>query len=207
MQTIHANRTMCVRREWIMKRKSCFAGGSGIGIVNGLLGGGGGMLAVPVLRKIGLAERDAHGDGDRRHTARLHCQRRRLFLKRNGFPSGSSCPWRSAYGWRRFGSETSERPAAESHYVSVRRTHADGRREDAAVMSFYLLLLCGFLGGIFGGMGMGGGTAAHTPFNDCLRRRTACGAGVESAVFRADGGFALALHAKSGLRGRRGFFG
>lgn len=43
-----------------MKRKSCFAGGSGIGIVNGLLGGGGGMLAVPILRKIGLAERDAH---------------------------------------------------------------------------------------------------------------------------------------------------
>lgn len=51
---------MCVRRERIMKRKSCFAGGSGIGIVNGLLGGGGGMLAVPILRKIGLAERDAH---------------------------------------------------------------------------------------------------------------------------------------------------
>lgn len=31
-----------------------------IGIINGLLGAGGGMLAVPALKKLGLDQKDAH---------------------------------------------------------------------------------------------------------------------------------------------------
>lgn len=44
----------------IAKNRSYLSGGGAIGIVNGLLGGGGGMLAVPILRRAGLPERNAH---------------------------------------------------------------------------------------------------------------------------------------------------
>ena len=46
-----------------MQKKSvfaCLAGGAAVGAANGLLGGGGGMLAVPILEKAGLEERCAH---------------------------------------------------------------------------------------------------------------------------------------------------
>ncbi len=47
-----------------MKKKGNFpaflAGGAAIGAVNGLLGGGGGMIAVPVLQKAGLPALRAH---------------------------------------------------------------------------------------------------------------------------------------------------
>ena len=35
-------------------------GGIGIGFINGLLGAGGGMLAVPLLKKCGLSTKQAH---------------------------------------------------------------------------------------------------------------------------------------------------
>ena len=35
-------------------------GGAAVGLINGLLGGGGGMLAVPLLQKTGYAPRSAH---------------------------------------------------------------------------------------------------------------------------------------------------
>ncbi len=35
-------------------------GGIFIGFINGLLGAGGGMLAVPLLKKFGLSQREAH---------------------------------------------------------------------------------------------------------------------------------------------------
>lgn len=40
--------------------KAYLAGGACVGAVNGLLGGGGGMLAVPILQRTGLSERQAH---------------------------------------------------------------------------------------------------------------------------------------------------
>ena len=46
-----------------MQKKSvfaCLAGGAAVGAANGLFGGGGGMLAVPILEKAGLEERCAH---------------------------------------------------------------------------------------------------------------------------------------------------
>ncbi len=36
------------------------AGGLAVGLINGLLGAGGGMLAVPILAKAGLSQREAH---------------------------------------------------------------------------------------------------------------------------------------------------
>lgn len=36
--------------------------GFAIGIVNGLLGAGGGMIAVPLLKKIGLEQKSAHAN-------------------------------------------------------------------------------------------------------------------------------------------------
>lgn len=38
------------------------ATGLGIGIVNGLLGAGGGMIAVPILKKMGLSQKEAHAN-------------------------------------------------------------------------------------------------------------------------------------------------
>ncbi len=36
------------------------AAGLSIGLVNGLLGAGGGMIAVPILKKMGLSQKEAH---------------------------------------------------------------------------------------------------------------------------------------------------
>jgi len=35
-------------------------GGALVGVLNGMLGAGGGMLVVPMLKKLGLAQREAH---------------------------------------------------------------------------------------------------------------------------------------------------
>ncbi len=43
------------------KLKKCFAGGI-IGIINGMLGAGGGMLAVPVLKSLGLEQKKAQAN-------------------------------------------------------------------------------------------------------------------------------------------------
>ena len=42
------------------ERMRYFAGGGAVGAVNGLFGGGGGMLAVPLLERAGLETRRAH---------------------------------------------------------------------------------------------------------------------------------------------------
>ena len=42
------------------KRWRYFAGGGAVGAVNGLFGGGGGMLAVPLLERAGLEAKRAH---------------------------------------------------------------------------------------------------------------------------------------------------
>lgn len=38
------------------------AAGLAVGIVNGLLGAGGGMVAVPLLKKLGLSQKQAHAN-------------------------------------------------------------------------------------------------------------------------------------------------
>lgn len=48
----------------ILNKKSLFTAASGlaIGAVNGLLGAGGGMLAVPFLKKLGFEQKQAHAN-------------------------------------------------------------------------------------------------------------------------------------------------
>ncbi len=43
-----------------MEKKKLYMGAAAIGFVNGLFGAGGGMLAVPLLKKSGMGERLAH---------------------------------------------------------------------------------------------------------------------------------------------------
>lgn len=47
-----------------LKKRQLFlaAGGFLIGVVNGLLGAGGGMLAVPLLKKLGFSQKQAHAN-------------------------------------------------------------------------------------------------------------------------------------------------
>jgi len=42
------------------KRGLSFLGGVGVGLINGLLGAGGGMLSVPLLDKLGVQGRKSH---------------------------------------------------------------------------------------------------------------------------------------------------
>lgn len=44
------------------KKQALFAVGGGalVGVLNGMLGAGGGMIAVPLLKKLGLRQTDAH---------------------------------------------------------------------------------------------------------------------------------------------------
>lgn len=48
----------------LFNKKSAVTAGAGIaiGIVNGLLGAGGGMIAVPLLKKLGLEQAQAHAN-------------------------------------------------------------------------------------------------------------------------------------------------
>lgn len=48
----------------ILSKKNLVTAGAGIaiGVVNGLLGAGGGMIAVPLLKKLGLDQKEAHAN-------------------------------------------------------------------------------------------------------------------------------------------------
>ncbi|MBQ9730154.1 MAG: sulfite exporter TauE/SafE family protein [Clostridia bacterium] len=48
------------RKETVKDRLSKIGTGALVGLANGLFGGGGGMIAVPLLKKLGMEERSAH---------------------------------------------------------------------------------------------------------------------------------------------------
>lgn len=48
-----------MEKSWIQNGQSIVCG-MAVGIANGLFGGGGGMIAVPLLQRIGLEEKRAH---------------------------------------------------------------------------------------------------------------------------------------------------
>ena len=48
-----------MKKEFVKNGKTAFGGGA-IGLANGLFGGGGGMVAVPILKGLGLQEKNAH---------------------------------------------------------------------------------------------------------------------------------------------------
>ncbi len=71
-------------------------------------------------------------------------------------------------------------------------------------MSFLLLFACGVAGGLFGGMGMGGGTALIPLLTIGCGIPQAAAQGVNLAAFLPMSSVALAVHARSGLLERRG---
>ncbi len=73
-------------------------------------------------------------------------------------------------------------------------------------MSFYLLFLCGVAGGIFGGMGMGGGTLLIPLLTLFLGVPQGVAQGVNLLSFLPMSLIALSVHAKNGLLVKEGLF-
>lgn len=48
--------------EKMKKNLLGIGGGTAVGIINGMLGAGGGMLVVPLLKKMGLSQKQAHAN-------------------------------------------------------------------------------------------------------------------------------------------------
>ncbi|HJA01756.1 MAG TPA: TSUP family transporter [Candidatus Gallimonas gallistercoris] len=71
-------------------------------------------------------------------------------------------------------------------------------------MSFYLFFLCGVLGGVLGGMGMGGGTALIPLLTLFLGVPQAAAHGVNLLSFFPMAALALSVHAKNGLLKKEG---
>ena len=71
-------------------------------------------------------------------------------------------------------------------------------------MSFYLLFACGFVGGILGGMGMGGGTLLIPLLTLLCGVPQMLAQGVNLLSFLPMSVFALSLHAKNGLLRTKG---
>lgn len=66
-------------------------------------------------------------------------------------------------------------------------------------MAFYLLFVCGFLGGVLGGMGMGGGTLLIPLLTLLCGVPQTAAQGINLISFLPMSLFALSLHAKNGL--------
>ena len=66
-------------------------------------------------------------------------------------------------------------------------------------MSFYLLVLCGFAGGVLGGMGMGGGTAPIPLLTIFLGLPQTVAQGINLISFLPMSLLALSVHFKNGL--------
>ena len=139
--------------------------GCAVGIANSVFGGGGGMLAVPLLEKTGMPSQRAHATAIlvilpvslltfilyaiKEFTIfpcsfpRLSALRSGDFWARNFSENSLKRRWESCSG------VCKSLPARGcSSFVELRTVH----------MSFYIYLLLGILGGIPAGMGMGGGT-------------------------------------------------
>lgn len=73
-------------------------------------------------------------------------------------------------------------------------------------MSFYLFLLCGFLGGLLGGMGMGGGTLLIPLLTLGLGVEQGAAQGVNLLSFLPMSLLALSVHAGNGLLEKEGLW-
>ena len=82
--------------------------------------------------------------------------------------------------------------------MSVRRAHVRGGSEDA-VLSFYVYFLAGFLAGIPGGMGMGGGTLLIPALTVFLAVPQQSAQGLNLLSFLLLALFVLPKHKKNGL--------
>ncbi|MCI8344342.1 MAG: sulfite exporter TauE/SafE family protein [Clostridia bacterium] len=73
-------------------------------------------------------------------------------------------------------------------------------------MSFYLYFLCGILGGVLGGMGMGGGTVLIPLLTIFCGVEQGAAQGVNLLSFLPMSLLALTVHAKNGLLKKEGLF-
>ncbi len=73
-------------------------------------------------------------------------------------------------------------------------------------MSFYLLFLCGLAGGLFGGMGMGGGTLLIPLLTLFLGVPQGVAQGVNLLSFLPMSALALTVHARNGLLVKEGLW-
>lgn len=71
-------------------------------------------------------------------------------------------------------------------------------------MAFYLIFLCGIAGGLFGGMGMGGGTALIPLLTLVCGVGQTAAQGVNLLSFLPMSLIALSVHAKNGLLKKEG---
>lgn len=71
-------------------------------------------------------------------------------------------------------------------------------------MSFFVFLICGILGGVLGGMGMGGGTALIPLLTIFCGVEQATAQGVNLLAFLPMSAVALSVHAKNGLLKKQG---
>ncbi len=73
-------------------------------------------------------------------------------------------------------------------------------------MSFYLYFLCGILGGVLGGMGMGGGTVLIPLLTIFCGVEQGAAQGVNLLSFLPMSLLALTVHAQNGLLKKEGIF-
>ena len=71
-------------------------------------------------------------------------------------------------------------------------------------MSFFIFSVCGFLGGVLGGMGMGGGTALIPLLTILCGVEQATAQGVNLLAFLPMSAIALTVHAQNGLLRKQG---
>ncbi|MDE6059452.1 MAG: sulfite exporter TauE/SafE family protein [Clostridia bacterium] len=71
-------------------------------------------------------------------------------------------------------------------------------------MGFLLLFLCGILGGVLGGMGMGGGTALIPLLTILCGVEQSAAQGINLLSFLPMAALALSIHAKNGLLEKQG---
>ena len=71
-------------------------------------------------------------------------------------------------------------------------------------MSFLIFMLCGFAGGVLGGMGMGGGTALIPLLTIFCGVEQSAAQGINLLAFLPMATIALFIHAKNGLLSKEG---
>lgn len=185
-----------------MKRKSRYAvSGVLAGVVNGLFGGGGGMVLVPLLRRwCGLEERKAFATCVA-VILPLCVVSAAVYVLRRGVDAA-----RRAVSAGRPGGRFSRRAAVPQGQrwvaaVSVRRVFGLRRRAVSAVTGWVIPLLVGCGTGILSSWGVGGGTLLLLIMTLVLGVPAADAMAVNLLYFLPTAGMGLLQHKKNGLLG------